>query len=144
MAERSDTRDPASFLATIATQLERDRRAFLSGSAMYVAGNLVLAGLAWSRSGSGLIGWLPAVVALLGNVFYALTAEWELRWQATWRREIPRVEKAAGIEILSRLGPRSRRLGRAMRYVSWGLTIVWLVVLLAVLNEAGLVFRIAR
>lgn len=139
MIDSPPPRDLAPLLTSLAVQFERDRRAFLWGSSISVGGNLVLAGLVWSSPGEGALAWLPAVIAFLGNVFYALTAEWELRWEAAWRRELPRIEREAGQPaLLSKLvGDRGRQaLARALKWVHWGLTLAWLVVLLVVVRRA--------
>ena len=136
MAERSTAQGATRILEALAVQLERDRRAFLLGNAIYVGANLVLAGLVWSGSGT-LPGWLPAGVAFLGNVFYALTAEWELRWRAVWRRELPRLESETGIEILSRAAGTGARLGSGLRFLCWGISLAWLLLLLVAIGETG-------
>lgn len=140
-------RDLTPLLGSLAVQLERDRRAFLWGSAISVGGNLVLAGLVWRLAAEGALAWLPATIAFLGNVFYALTAEWELRWEAVWRRELPRLEHEAGqAALLSKLvGERGQRvLARALKWVHWSLTLVWLVVLLVAIRRAGVVFGLSQ
>ena len=136
MVERSPARDTTRVLEALAVQLERDRRVFLRGNAIYVGANLVLAGLVWGRS-AGLLGWLPAAVAFIGNVFYALTAEWELRWRAIWRRELPRLEREAGIDLLSRASATGAGLGRTLRLLCWGISILWLAVLLLMIRRTG-------
>lgn len=136
MAERSPARDATRILEALAVQLENDRRAFLLGNAIYVGANLVLAGLVWSGPG-GLPGWLPAGVAFLGNVFYALTAEWELRWRAVWRRELPRLESETGIQVLSRAAGTAARVGRGLRPLCWGISLLWLLILMLAIGEAG-------
>lgn len=136
MAERSPARDATRILEALAVQLENDRRAFLLGNAIYVGANLVLAALVWK--GSGVVpGWLPAGVAFLGNVYYALTAEWELRWRAVWRRELPRLESETGIEVLSRAAGTGARLGRVLRLLCWGITLLWLLILMLAIGETG-------
>ena len=136
MAERSPARDATRILEALAVQLENDRRAFLLGNAIYVGANLVLAGLVWGGPG-GLPGWLPAGVAFLGNVFYALTAEWELRWRAVWRRELPRLESETGIQVLSRAAGTAARIGRGLRLLCWGMSLLWLLILMLAIGEAG-------
>jgi hypothetical protein len=136
MAERSPARDATRVLEALAVQLENDRRAFLLGNAIYVGANLVLAALVWRGSGA-LLGWLPAGVAFLGNVFYALTAEWELRWRAVWRRELPRLESETGIGILSRAAGTGARLGRGLRFLCWGISLLWLCLLMLAIEETG-------
>lgn len=138
-------RDPANTLATLALQLERDRRAYLVGGAAWVAGNLVAAGLAGWRGGAGPLGWLPPAIAFLANVFFVLFADWELRWEAMWRREAPRLERRLGEggEVLTPLiaetsGPRA--LQRWMKYAAWAVTAGWLVALLLAIRAAGLHF----
>lgn len=138
-------RDPANTLATLAVQLERDRRSFLVGGAAYVAANLVAAGLiAWSGA-AGSLGWIPAALAFLANVFFVLFADWELRWEAVWRREAPRLERQLGEggEILSPLiagisGPKTMQ--RWMKYAAWAITTGWLAALLVAIRAAGLRF----
>ena len=142
MADGSPSYDPERIVSTLVAQLERDRRAFLGGNAVYVAGNLILAGAVWGREGSGPLVWLPAATAFLGNVFYALTAEWELRWESLWRREIPRLERSLGDVTLFETRPAaigSRGLGRALKWLSWLLSAVWLLVLLILIDRSGLI-----
>lgn len=141
MPEPITPRDASHFLATLAAQLERDRRTFVWGNAIYAAGNLILAGLVWGRAG-GTLEWLPAAIAFTAAVFYALTAEWELQWQALWRRELPRIEDQAGIELLSAMAsaPVPRRLARWLKWLNWTLAAAWLLVLLAALRQTGLSF----
>lgn len=143
----ADTRqsDPARSLLSIAVQLERDRRAFLIGAAAYVAGNLFVVGLAWWRAGLGPLGWILPALAFLANVFFAIFADWELRWEMVWRREAPRLERQLGKggEILSPLlaeisGPRA--LLRWMKWTAWVITTGWLVTLLLAMRAAGLRF----
>ncbi len=143
----ADTRqtDPARSLLSIAVQLERDRRAFLIGAAAYVAGNLFVVGLAWWRAGLGPLGWILPALAFLANVFFAIFADWELRWEMVWRREAPRLERQLGQggEILSPLlaelsGPRT--LLRWMKWTAWVITAGWLVTLLLAMRAAGLRF----
>lgn len=142
MAERSPARDATRVLEALAVQLEAGRRAFLRGNAIYVGANLVLAGLVWGRS-EGLLSWLPAAVAFLGNVFYALTAEWELRWRAVWRRELPRLESETGVDVLSRAGGTSDGLGRALRLLCWAVSLAWLGILLLAIGRAGWMPRLS-
>jgi hypothetical protein len=136
MAERPPARDATRILEALAVQLENDRRAFLLGNAIYVGANLVLAALVWSGSGA-LPGWLAPGVAFLGNVFYALTAEWELRWRAVWRRELPRLESETGIEVLSRAAGTGARLGSGLRFLCWGISLLWLLLLMVAIGETG-------
>ncbi len=143
MAEPSPARDASRVLEALAIQLEAGRRAFFRGNAIYAAANLVLAGLVWGLA-EGVLAWLPAAVAFLGNVFYALTAEWELRWRAVWRRELPRLESETGIDALSRAGGTAAGLGRALRLVCWGISVVWLVILLLAIGEAGWMPRLTE
>ncbi|MGH7559005.1 MAG: hypothetical protein ACREMD_14715 [Gemmatimonadota bacterium] len=135
MDERSPARDASRVLEALAVQLEIDRRAFFWGNAIYVGANLVLGGLVWG-SPEGLLAWLPAAVAFLGNVFYALTAEWELRWRAVWRRELPRLESETGVDVLSRVSGTAAGLGRGLRLLCWAISAVWLVILLLAIGEA--------
>lgn len=131
-------------LATLAVQLQRERRIFLVGGIAYVVANIALAGLA--GFGGERIGWVFAGIAFLGNVFYALTAEWETRWEAIWRREVPRIERALGEpDLVSAVlaDPAPRRYQRWLKWISWALSTAWLVALLFTLAEAGLQFRIA-
>lgn len=133
--------DPARMLAALAVQLERDRRAFLVGGLAYVAGNLLLAAVLAFGAGGPAAAWLAPAVAFLGNVFYALIADWEGKWEVTWRREVPRLERALGAgEVLTPIvgerGP--RRIVRALRYVAWGVAAIWLLALLRGLSAAGL------
>lgn len=136
------TRDPGRLLTTLVAQLERDRRAFLWGNAAYVAANLVLAGLVWGRPGGGAAAWLPAGIAFLANMFHVLTAEWELRWEGIWRREIPRLEREVEEPILGHVLQESapRRLALGLKWASWALTLAWLVILLLALRGSGLDF----
>ena len=136
MAERSPAQGATRVLEALAVQLENDRRAFFLGNAIYVGANLVLAALVWRGSGA-LPGWLPAGVAFLGNVFYALTAEWELRWRAVWRRELPRLESETGIEVLSKAAGTGARLGLGLRFVCWGISLLWLFLLILAIEETG-------
>ncbi len=142
MAERSTARDASRVLEALAVQLEADRRAFFRGNAIYAGANLVLAGIVWGLS-DGPLEWLPAAVAFLGNVYYALTAEWELRWRAVWRRELPRLERETGVDILSRAGGTAAGLGRALRLLCWGIAAAWLVILLSAIGEAGWMPRLS-
>ena len=135
----STPRDPARLLPVLLVQLERDRRAFLWGNGICVAANLVLVGLVWLRPAGGPAAWIPAGIAFLGNVFYAMTADWELRWQEMWRRELPRLEREVPDSVLGRVvqgGP--FRLGGWLRALSWTLSLAWLVALLIVLRASGL------
>lgn len=139
-------RDPAAMLATLAVQLQRERRIFLIGGIAYAVANLALAGLAWAGAGGARLGWVPAAIAFLGNVFYALTVEWEMKWEAIWRREVPRIERALGdAEVLSPViaesGP--RKIQRWLKWLSWALSAAWLLALLLAIGGAGLQFRIA-
>lgn len=137
---------PARTLASLALQLESGRRAFLVGGIAYAVANLALAGVAWAGIGGARLGWIPPAVAFLGNVFFALTAEWETRWEAVWRREVPRIERALGAgEVLSPVmsDRRSRDLQRWLKYLSWALSGAWLVALLLAIRAAGLRFGIA-
>ena len=136
MTERSPAQGATRVLEALAVQLENDRRAFLLGNAIYVGANLVLAALVWRGSGA-LPGWLPAAVAFLGNVLYALTAEWELRWRAVWRRELPRLESETGIEVLSRAAGTGARLGLGLRFLCWGISLLWLFLLMLAIEETG-------
>lgn len=136
MAEPSPARDATRILEALAVQLETDRRAFLRGNAIYVGANLVLAALVAGRF-EGLLAWPPAAVAFLGNVFYALTAEWELRWRAVWRRELPRLESETGIDVLSRTGGTGTGLGHMLRFLCWGISMIWLGILLLAIGQAG-------
>lgn len=138
-------RELSPLLSALVGQLERDRRAFLWGNVIYVASNLVLAGLVWTRPGGGVAAWLPAAVAFLGNVFYVLTAEWELRWEAVWRRELPLLGgdpggRAVHAALKDRL---ARRLARGLRWISWALAAAWLVALLVTLRASGIGFDLA-
>lgn len=142
MAERPPAQGATRFLEALAAQLENDRRAFLLGNAIYVGANLVLAGLVWSGAGR-LPGWLPAGVAFLGSVFYALTAEWELRWRAVWRRELPRLESEAGFDVLSRVAGTGAGLGRGLRLLCWGISVLWLLLLMLAIGETGWMPRLA-
>ncbi|MDX1660369.1 MAG: hypothetical protein R3326_01150 [Gemmatimonadota bacterium] len=146
----ADTRqsDPARSLLSIAVQLERDRRAFLMGAAGYVAGNLVLVGLVWWRAGLGPTGWILPAIAFLVNVFFVILADWELRWEAVWRREAPRLERELGRggEVLSPLlaeisGPRT--LQRWMKWTAWVIAGAWLAALLLSIRAAGLHFGLS-
>lgn len=137
--------DPARSLLSIAVQLERDRRAFLTGAAAYVAGNLIVIGFAWWRAGLGPLGWILPALAFLANVFFVIFADWELRWETVWRRQAPRLERQLGEggEILSPLlaeiaGPRA--LQRWMKWTAWMITAGWLVALLLSIRAAGLRF----
>lgn len=132
-------------LASLASQLERERRTFLVGGVAYAVANLALAGIVWGVGGSRL-GWVPAAIAFLGNVFYALTAEWELKWEAIWRREVPRIERTLGegkvlSPILEERAP--RRLQRYLKYLSWALSAIWLLAVLLAIRAAGLRFGLA-
>ncbi|MCK5439957.1 MAG: hypothetical protein KAI97_08430, partial [Gemmatimonadetes bacterium] len=80
MTSSTPQSDLTRLTETLAVQLEASRRRFMRGNAMYVSANLVLAGLAWRLPSGGVLGWLPPAIGVLGNVFYALTTEWELRW----------------------------------------------------------------
>lgn len=144
MAESVPNNDLTRLTETLAVQLEASRRRFLRGNAMYVSANLVLAGLAWRLPGGGVTGWLPAAIGVLGNVFYALTTEWELRWHALWRREIPRIETQTGLELLSKLRPETRRLSSFMRILSWLLALLWMAILVLQMQASGLDIRIVR
>ena len=136
MAEPSSARDATRILEALAVQLEAGRRAFLRGNAIYVAANLALAAVAVGRY-EGLPAWPLAAVAFLGNVFYALTAEWELRWRAVWRRELPRLESETGIQVLSRAAGTAARIGRGLRLLCWGMSLLWLLILMLAIGEAG-------
>jgi hypothetical protein len=87
---------------------------------------------------------LPAAIGVLGNVFYALTTERELRWPALWRREIPRLETQTGLDLLSKLRPETRRLGGLMRILAWVLALVWMAILVLQMQASGLDIRIVR
>lgn len=136
MTETTSARDATRILEALAVQLETDRRAFLRGNAIYVGANLVLAAVAVGRF-EGLPAWPLAAVAFLGNVFYALTAEWELRWRAVWRRELPRLEGETGIHVLSGAAGTGVRLGRTLRVLCWGISMIWLGILLLAIGQAG-------
>lgn len=144
--ERPIVSDPVRLLQSLTTQLERDRRAFLWGNAIYVAGNLILAGFVWIGPERGVLAWIAPAIAFLGNVYYALTTEWEMRWQGVWRRELPRLEHAlGGIDIVSSVlaDPGPRKVARGMKWLNWTITVAWLGALLLTLNRAGLIFRIS-
>lgn len=137
--------DAARSLVSIAVQLERDRRAFLIGAAAYVAGNLIVVGFAWWRAGLGPLGWILPAIVFLANVFFVILVDWELRWEAVWRREAPRLERQLGKggEVLSPLfaeisGPRA--LQRWMKWTAWVITAGWLAALLLSMRAAGLRF----
>lgn len=140
----SNARDPAAMLATLALQHARERRVFRGGGIAYVVGNLALAAVAWAL-GSAPVGWVPPAIAFLANVYYALTVEWETRWETIWRREAPRIERALGEPVLSPIlaeaGP--RRVQRWLKWTSWGLSAAWLLALLVAIGAAGLDFRLA-
>ena len=144
MTASTPQRDLTRLTETLAVQLEASRRRFVHGNAIYVAANLVLAGLVWRLPSGGVLGWLPPAIGVLGNVFYALTTEWELRWHALWRREIPRLETQTGLELLSRLKPETRRLSGLMRALSWLLALVWAAILMLQMQASGLDIRIVR
>lgn len=141
----STGRDPAALLATLVLQLERERRAFRLGSLVYVIGNLGLLAVAWAVLGTA-GGWIPPALAFLASVFYALTAEWDARWEALWRREAPRVERALGQEVLTPilLDPAPRRAQRWLKWTSWALCAAWMLALLVAIGAAGLDFRLAE
>lgn len=146
VAVTNPPREPARMLARLASQLERERRMFLVGGIAYAIANLAVAGLALAGLGGARLGWIPVAIAFLGNVFYALTAEWEMRWEAIWRREVPRIERSLGsgdvlTPIITERGP--RRVQRWMKYLSWGLSAAWLVALLFAIRAAGLRFGLA-
>jgi len=135
-------------LSTLAVHLERDRHVFLVGAVAYVVANLILAAAAWLGTGGSALGWIVPAIAFFGNIFYTLTAEWEMRWEALWRREVPRLERELGenTEILTPLMEGSslpRTIQRRMRIVSWILSAAWLVGLLVAIQRAGLRFGIA-
>lgn len=135
-------------LAMLAVQLEQDRRAFLLGGIGYVIANLALAGLAWAGPGGAHLGWIVPAIAFLANVFYVLIAQWEMKWEALWRREVPRLERELGddVEVLSPIMSDSadpRRVQRWLRLVSYAVTTAWLLALLVAIEAAGLEFGIA-
>lgn len=142
----STGRDPASLLATLVLQLERERRMFRLGGTAYVIGNLALLAVGWAAGGAA-AGWIFPALAFLINVYYALTAEWDTRWEALWRREAPRVERALGRgEVLTPIlvEPGPRRARRWLKWTSWMLCAVWLIALLIAIGEAGLDFRLGE
>ncbi len=135
---------PSSFLDSFVLQLERERHAFVWRNALYVAGNLVLAGFVWNRS-SGAALWVPAAVAFLGNVYHVLAMEWEHRGAAVWRRELPRLQSRLGGDVGAEMvlvDPGQARLRRWLKWTAWGLTVAWLVVLLLAIRASGLDFRL--
>lgn len=145
---RSSRRDPVRMLSMLAVQLEQDRRVFLLGGIGYVIANLALAGLAWLEPGGSSLGWIVPAIAFLANVFYVLIAQWEMKWEALWRREVPRLERELGdgVEVLSPIMADSadpRRIQRWLRIVSYALTTAWLLALLVAIEAAGLRFGIA-
>ncbi len=140
MSRPPPARDPERLLATLVVQLESARRAFYLGNAAWAAGNLVLVAFVWGRGMERPEAWIPAAIAFLANVFYALTAEWELRWEALWRREIPRLERELGDVALFAGGTDrgARRLGALLRWIHWLVSAGWLLVLLLAIDRSGL------
>ena len=124
----------------LATQLHRDRRLLLRGTVVFAAANLALAAVVWAVPG-GPLAWATVVVAFLGSVFFALTVDWEFSRLSLWRREIGRLggrdesAKALG-ELMA--DPRTVRPTRALKWINWAITAVWLLSLLALIAGIGI------
>jgi len=143
---RATVSDPLQFFSSFTAQLERERHSFLWRNAIYVAANIVLAGLVWNRSGAGAAAWVPAALAFLLNIYHLLTMEWEQRGEAVWRRELPRLQSRLGgpgqlEDVLA--DPAQGRLRRWMKWTAWAVTAAWLGVLLLVIRATGFDFRLA-
>ena len=126
-------------VTALATQLHRDRRAFLGASAAFAIANLVVAGIVWAVPG-GPLAWAVVVTAFLGSVFFALTVDWELHRVALWRREIARIGPGdpAAATLGGLLADSRIRPGRALKWLNWGITGVWLLSLLALIRGTGI------
>jgi hypothetical protein len=127
-------------VTVLATQLHQDRRSLLRASAVFAGANLGLGAIVWAVPG-GPLAWAVVVTAFLGSVFFALTVDWEFHRLALWRREIARL--GAGDESAEALGrlladPRTARPGRALKWIVWTITGVWLLSLLALIRGTGI------
>ncbi|MGH7566696.1 MAG: hypothetical protein ACREK2_07695 [Gemmatimonadota bacterium] len=127
-------------VTVLATQLHQDRRSLLRGSAVFAGANLALAALVWAVPG-GPLAWAVVVTAFLGSVFFALTVDWEFSRLTLWRREIARL--GAGDESADAIGalladPHTARPGRALKWIVWAITGVWLLSLLALIRGTGI------
>lgn len=124
----------------LATQLHRDRRSLVRGTVVFAVANLVLAAVVWAVPG-GPLAWVTVVVAFLGSVFFALTVDWEFDRLSLWRREIGRLggrddsAKALG-ELLA--DSRTARPTRALKWINWAITAVWLLSLLSLIAGTGI------
>ena len=126
-------------VSVLATQLHRDRRSLLRGAVVFAVANLVLAVVVWAVPG-GPLAWAVVVTAFLGSVFFALTVDWEFDRLSLWRREIARLgtgDPAADAlgELLAHSGARP---GRALKWLNWAITAVWLLSLLALIRGTGI------
>jgi hypothetical protein len=127
-------------VTVLATQLHRDRRSLLRGSTFFAGINLVLAAIVWAVPG-GPLAWAVVVTAFLGSVFFALTVDWEFSRLSLWRREIARLGE--GDETADALGrlltdSRTARPTRALKWINWAITAVWLLSLLALIRGTGI------
>jgi fatty acid desaturase len=127
-------------LATVlATQLHRDRRSLLRGTFAFAAVNLSAAVIVWLVPG-GPLAWATVGAAFLGSVFFSLTVDWEFSRLTLWRREIGRLgvddaeARALGDLLTDR---RTARPGRAVKWINWAITVVWLIALLALVARRG-------
>ena len=126
-------------VTVLATQLHRDRRSLLRGVAVFSVANLVLAGIVWAVPG-GPLAWAVVVVALLGSVFFALTVDWEFQRIALWRREIARLGHGdpAAEALAGLLADSAARPTRALKWLNWAITGIWLLSLLALIRGTGI------
>jgi len=127
-------------VTVLATQLHRDRRSLLHGTAVFAAANLALAAIVWAVPG-GPLAWVTVVAGFLGSVFFALTVDWEFSRLSLWRREIGRLGGGdASAEALGLLlaDSRTARPTPALKWINWAITAVWLLSLLALIRGTGI------
>jgi len=133
-------RDPTRFLTTFAAQLERERRSFLRLNAVFGVSNVVGAVLVGVAGGSGALAWGPAGAVFLVDLFHALGTDWDERWKAVWRRELPRLEgRFGGYGVLTEAvrRPGRGRGRRSLKWTTWALTFAWLVALILTIRASG-------
>lgn len=141
MTDRPATAPGRERIVTLlVTQLHRDRRSLLRGTYAFAAANLALAAVVWLLPG-GPLAWAAVGVMFLGSVSVALTVDWEFSRLALWRREIGRLGEAdEAAAALGRLltDKDTARPPRAIKWIVWAITGVWLVSLLALIAGTGI------
>lgn len=140
MAESPAEQARERIVTVLVAQLDRDRRSLLRGAAIFAGANLVLAAIVWAVPG-GPLAWAVVIAAFLGSVLAALTVDWEFSRLSLWRREIARLGQ--GDETADALGrlladSSTARPTRALKWLNWAITVVWLLSILALIRGTGI------